>query len=71
MATNASASNSIRSPPLFVYPTKTAKNRHVPQWQQLDRRTREDLLALLTQMVGHHIPTSFPSDERGVPDEPH
>jgi hypothetical protein len=71
MATNASTNNSIHSPPLFIGSTKTAKTRHVPHWRQLDPNTREELLTLLTRMIGHHVPTSRASDERGVPDEPH
>jgi hypothetical protein len=37
----------------------------------LDPNTREELLAVLTHMIGHHVPTSCASDERRGPDESH
>jgi hypothetical protein len=37
----------------------------------LDPNTREDLLALLMRMIGHHVPTSCACDEGGIPDDPH
>ena len=57
--------------PLFVRSATMAKNRGIPNWRQLDPNTQEDLLALLTQIIGHHAPTSRASDERKVPDESH
>jgi hypothetical protein len=61
--------SSTRSAPLFVLPPATPKKREIPNWRQLDPNTRQDLLALLTQMIGHHVPRSCASGERGVPDE--
>jgi hypothetical protein len=71
MATHAATHSSTRIAPLFVLPGTTPKKRRIPSWQQLDSNTRQDLLALLTQMIGHHIPKSRVGDERGVPDESH
>jgi hypothetical protein len=71
MATHASTHSSTPSAPLFVLPATAPKKRGIPNWRQLDPNTRQDLLALLTQMIGHHIPRSCASDERGVPDESH
>jgi hypothetical protein len=71
MATNASTHSSTPSAPLFVLPATTPKKRSIPNWRQLDPNTRQDLLALLTQMIGHQVPRSCASDERGVPDESH
>jgi hypothetical protein len=70
MATYASTHISTRIAPLLVRPGSKAKHRGIPNWQWLDPRTREDLLALLAQMIGHHVPSSRASDETGVPDEP-
>jgi hypothetical protein len=70
MATHASTYFSARNVPLFVRPATRAKGRGIPNWRRLDRITREDLLALLTQMIGHHVPRSRASDEMEVPDEP-
>ena len=57
--------------PLFVAPVQNFGQAGNSTLEQLDRSTQEDLLALLTQMIGHHVPTSCASDERGVPDESH
>ncbi len=69
MATNASTRISSRSGPPFARQVSTAKKRGIPNWRHLDPNTREDLLALLTQMIGHHVPKSCARDETEVPDE--
>ncbi len=71
MVTNASTHSSTRRAPLFVLPATTAKDRGIPNWRQLDPNTREDLLSLLIQMIGHHVPRSCASDARRGPDESH
>jgi hypothetical protein len=71
METNAAAHSSTHSVPLFVLPATTPKQRRIPSWRLLDLSTRQELLALLTQMIGHHVPGSRVSDERVVPDESH
>jgi hypothetical protein len=69
MATNASTRIQIHSAPLFVSSATTAKQPKIPNWEQLDPSTRQDLLALLTQMISQQLPRSCASDERGLPDE--
>ncbi len=70
MATNAATYNAPRYFPLFVLPAAPPKKkRGIPNWRQLNLNTRQDLLAVLAQMIVHHVPNSHTSDERGVPDE--
>jgi hypothetical protein len=71
MATNAATYSSTRSTPLLALPATTAKKRGIPTWRLLDSNTQQDLLAVLTQMIGHHVPRSCATDQKGVPDESH
>jgi hypothetical protein len=61
--------SSNRRVPLFRLPETTTEKQGVPTWWQLDRSTREELLVLLTQLIGHNVPRSCANDERGWPDE--
>ena len=61
----------LAAPPFLCSRPRRPRSGGIPNWRQLDPNTRQDLLALLTQMIGHHVPRSCASDERGVPDESH
>jgi len=69
MATDATTNSSTPCAAPFLRPVMMAKSRGIPNWRQLDHSIQEELLALLTAMIGHHVPSSRASDERRVPDE--
>jgi hypothetical protein len=69
MATDATTNNSTPCAAPFLHSVTMGKSRRIPNWRQLDHSLQEELLVLLTAMIGHHVPSSRASDERGVPDE--
>jgi hypothetical protein len=56
--------------PLFSRPTTPPNTPGVPNWHRLDLDLQQALVGLLTQMIGNHLPGSFPHDARGGADDP-
>jgi hypothetical protein len=69
MATHALTQIGIHTIPLFSLPTTRLKTPGIPHWHQLDPDLQQTLVALLTQMIGDHLPRASARDGRGVADD--
>lgn len=69
MAAHALTQTGIHKTPLCSRPTTRLKTSGIPHWHQLDPDLQQALVALLTQMIGDHLPRASARDGRGVADD--
>jgi len=69
MANHAPAQNATQPTPLFSRPT-TAHAAAVPRWTELDAALQQDLVHLLTRMIGDYLPGSRARAGKEVADDP-
>jgi hypothetical protein len=69
MANHAPAQNATHGTPLFSRP-RTSHAAGIPRWTELDAELQQDLVRLLTRMIGDHLPGSRVHAGKGVADDP-
>ena len=69
MAHHAPARNATHGTPLFSRPT-TSLAAAIPRWTELDAALQQDLVRLLTRMIGDHLPEARARTGKGDADDP-